>query len=109
MLIHPQDDAFEEARQVFNGMIDRRPALIARCTSDEDVVHAVQSARDRGLPLSVYGGGHAVTGSAMCEAGVCVDMRGMRGIAVDPVARARCGLRAGSTGANSTRRRRRTA
>jgi FAD/FMN-containing dehydrogenase len=87
MLIHPQDDAFEEARQVFNGMIDRRPALIARCTSDDDVVHAVQFARDRGLPLSVYGGGHAVTGSAMCEAGVCVDMRGMRGIAVDLVAR----------------------
>jgi FAD/FMN-containing dehydrogenase len=86
-LIHPEDNAFEEARKVFNGMIDRRPVLIARCFSAEDVAQAVNLARERGLPLSVYGGGHAVTGSAMCEAGVCVDLRGMKGIAVDPVAR----------------------
>jgi FAD/FMN-containing dehydrogenase len=86
-LIHPEDDAFEEARKVFNGMIDRRPVLIARCSTADDVVQAVNLARERGLPLSVYGGGHAVTGSAMCEGGVCVDLRGMKGIEVDPVAR----------------------
>jgi FAD/FMN-containing dehydrogenase len=83
-LIHPDDPSYDEARAVFNGMIDRRPVLIARCTSTADVVAAVNFARDEALPLSVYGGGHAVTGSAVIDAGVCVDLRGMQHIAVDP-------------------------
>jgi FAD/FMN-containing dehydrogenase len=81
---HPDHD---RARQVFNGMVDRRPALIARCANASDVVKAVTLARHRGLPLSVYGGGHGVTGSAVCDAGVVVDLRGMKSIVVDPVAR----------------------
>ena len=64
-------------------MIDRSPALIARCASDDDVVLAVNLARENDLPLSVYGGGHGVTGAAVCDAGVCVDMRGMKKLEVD--------------------------
>jgi FAD/FMN-containing dehydrogenase len=94
-LIHPDDPEYNEARQLFNGMIDRRPALIARCTSAADVALAVNLARDESLPLAVHGGGHNVTGAAMCDAGIVVDLRGMKGIAVDPeqrVVRAEAGL-----------------
>ena len=86
-LIHPDDSGYDEARTVFNGMIDRRPALIARCASAEDVAAVVNFAREQNLPLSVYGGGHGVTGAAVVDAGVVVDMRGMKGIDVDPKAR----------------------
>jgi FAD/FMN-containing dehydrogenase len=86
-LIHPGDAGYDDARAVFNGMIDRSPVLIARCADADDVVAAVGLARDHDLPLSVYGGGHGVTGSAVVDAGICVDMRGMKGIDVDPDAR----------------------
>jgi FAD/FMN-containing dehydrogenase len=86
-LIQPDDAGYDAARAVFNGMIDRRPALIARCTSADDVAAAVLFARDRDLPVSVYGGGHGVTGAAVVDAGVCVDLRGMKRIDVDPSAR----------------------
>jgi FAD/FMN-containing dehydrogenase len=86
-LIHPGGSDYDEARRVFNGMIDRSPVLIARCATADDVAAAVGLARDQDLPLSVYGGGHGVTGSAVCDAGVCVDMRGMKRIDVDPAAR----------------------
>ncbi|HET7488563.1 MAG TPA: FAD-binding oxidoreductase [Acidimicrobiales bacterium] len=86
-LIHPGDDQYDEARRVFNGMIDRRPVLIARCASAGDVAMVVNLAREQDLPLSVYGGGHGVTGSAVVDAGVCLDMRGMRSISVDPESR----------------------
>lgn len=79
--------AYDGARRLFNGMIDRRPALIARCANANDVAQLVNLARDRGLPLSVYGGGHGVTGSAVCEGGVVVDLRGMKSIVVDPALR----------------------
>jgi FAD/FMN-containing dehydrogenase len=82
--LRPGDPAYDEARALFNGMIDRRPALIARCSSTEDVVAAIALARREGLPLSVYGGGHGVTGSAVCEGGVMIDLRGMAAIEVDP-------------------------
>ncbi len=82
-LIHSDDAEYDEARKVFNGMIDRRPALIARCSSAQDVVAAVNLAREEHLPLSVYGGGHSVTGSAMCDAGICVDLRDMQNVTVD--------------------------
>ena len=68
-------------------MIDRKPVLIARCTSADDVVAAVNVAREQDLPLSVYGGGHCVTGHAVVDAGLCVDLRGMKRIDVDPSAR----------------------
>jgi FAD/FMN-containing dehydrogenase len=82
-LMHPGDAGYDNARHVFNGMIDRRPAVIARCTNADDVVKAVNLARERGLPLSIYGGGHGLTGSAVCDDGVCIDVRGMKGIAID--------------------------
>ncbi|CAN5586110.1 FAD-binding oxidoreductase [soil metagenome] len=83
----PGDDGYDEARTVFNGMIDRRPVLIARCTSVDDVVAVVGLARDNDLPLSIYGGGHGVTGSAVVDAGVCLDLRGMRSVTVDAAGR----------------------
>ena len=82
-LIHPGDNEYDEARKLFNAMIDRRPALIARCTCAEDVVAAVNLARDNALPLAVHGGGHGVTGAAMCDEGVVIDLRGMKGVDVD--------------------------
>jgi FAD/FMN-containing dehydrogenase len=85
-LFHPGDPGYDEARTVFNGMIDRRPAVIARCAGVDDVVAVVQLARTNDLPLSVYGGGHGVTGSAVVDAGVCLDLRGMRDVRVDPAA-----------------------
>jgi hypothetical protein len=86
-LFHPGHPEYHEARSVFNAMIDRKPAVIARCSNADDVAIAVNLARDQGLPLSVYGGGHGVTGSAVVDAGVCVDLRGMKGISVDATAR----------------------
>jgi FAD/FMN-containing dehydrogenase len=86
-LFHPGDAQYDEARKVFNGMIDRSPALIARCASADDVAAAVNLAREQDLPLSVYGGGHGVTGSAVVDAGICIDLRGMKAIDVDPKAR----------------------
>jgi FAD/FMN-containing dehydrogenase len=86
-LIHPDDTDYDDARHVFNGMVDRRPALIARCSSANDVVAAVNLARNERLPLSVYGGGHGVTGAAVCDVGICVDLRDMHAVDVDPNAR----------------------
>jgi FAD/FMN-containing dehydrogenase len=86
-IFRPGEEGYDEARQVFNGMIDRRPVMIARCTDADDVVAVVNLAREQNLPLSVYGGGHGVTGSAVVDAGICADMRGMKGIAVDPSSR----------------------
>ena len=85
-LFYPDDSGYDEARAVFNGMIDRRPLLIARCSSTDDVAAAVNLAREHGITLSVYGGGHGVTGAAVVDGGICVDLRGMKGIEVDPAA-----------------------
>jgi len=85
LLLQPGDEGFDDARRVFNAMIDRSPAVIARCTDADDVAAAVNLARGSGLSLSVYGGGHGVTGSAVCEGGVCIDLRPMKAIAVDTV------------------------
>ena len=82
-LIEPGSSEYDEARTVFNGMIDRRPAVIARCHSASDVVAAVKLARAEELPLSVYGSGHGVTGAAVVDDGVTIDLRGMKGITVD--------------------------
>lgn len=81
------DDGYDEARQVFNGLIDSSPAIIARCTSTSDVAAAVRYARANDLTVSVYGGGHGVTGSAVAAGSLCVDMRGMKQIDVDPDSR----------------------
>lgn len=87
---------YDELRAVFNGMIDRRPALIARCGDARDVSVAVCFARDRRLPVSVYGGGHNVTGNAVCEHGVTVDLRPMKAVQIDAEART-CRVQAGLT------------
>lgn len=87
LVLSPGDAGYDAARRVFNGMIDRRPALIARCAGAADVVSGVRFAREHGLPLSVRGGGHSVAGTAVCEDGLMLDLSGLKGIRVDPVRR----------------------
>jgi FAD/FMN-containing dehydrogenase len=82
-LLTSQDDGYDEARKIWNGNIDRRPALIARCTGVADVMAAVRFARDRDLAASVRGGGHAVAGHALCDDGVVIDLSPMRGTRLD--------------------------
>ena len=94
-LLRPSDSGYDEARKVWNGMIDRRPALIARCAGPADVIAAVPFARDHGLLVSVKGGGHNITGNAVCEGGLMIDLSPMKSVRVDPVkrtARAEAGL-----------------
>jgi FAD/FMN-containing dehydrogenase len=86
-LLGPQDKGYEEARRVWNAMIDRRPGLIARCAGAADVIAAVKFARERELPVSVRGGGHGVAGNAVCDQGVMIDLSPMKSVRVDPAAR----------------------
>src|SRR5262245_35492970 len=86
-LIGPEDVAYEEARRVHNGLVDKRPALIARCLGAADVVAAVNLARDQGLEVSVRGGGHNVAGKAVTDGGLMVDLSLMKGMRVDPASR----------------------
>lgn len=86
-LLGPNDDGYERTRRVWNGMIDRRPALIARCAGAADVRAAVSFARERELPVSVRGGGHSVAGKAVCDGGVMIDLSLMKSIRVDATAR----------------------
>ncbi len=83
-LLRPGDQGFEPARKVWNGMIDRRPALVARCAVDEDVVAGVNFARDNGLLFAVRGGGHGVAGHALSDGGLVIDLSEMRAVDVDP-------------------------
>jgi hypothetical protein len=82
----PGDYDYEAARTVYNAMIDRRPALIARCVGAGDIIACVQFARAQNLLVSVRGGGHGVAGSAICDGGLVIDLSSMRGMRVDPVA-----------------------
>jgi len=86
-LIAPGHAHYERARRVWNGMVDRRPALIARCAAEEDVVVALGFAREHGLPVAVRGGGHNVAGNGVCDDGVVIDLSGLRDVVVDPQAR----------------------
>jgi hypothetical protein len=86
-LLCPTDAGYEEARQIWNGMIDRRPALIARCAGAADVITAVNFARDNSLLVSVRGGGHNVAGLAVCHGGLMIDLSRMKGMRVDPAKR----------------------
>ena len=86
-LIRPGDDRYESARRIWNGMIDKRPALIARCTGVADIVTAVDFAREAGLLVAVRGGGHNVAGNAVCDEGVVIDLSAQKGVHVDPAAR----------------------
>jgi FAD/FMN-containing dehydrogenase len=83
-ILRPEDPGYDEARAIHNGLIDRRPAMIVRCRSAEDVVAALALARDEGFDVSVRGGGHNVAGRAVSDGGVMIDLSEMRAIAVDP-------------------------
>ena len=84
----PGDPGYDDARAVFNAMIDRRPAVIAQCADESDVVRAVRFARDLDLKIAVRGGGHSVAGMALGDGAVVVDLRHMRAVTVDPAAEA---------------------
>ncbi|MFD0314078.1 FAD-binding oxidoreductase [Streptomyces flavalbus] len=84
----PGDPGYDGARTVFNAMIDRRPAVIAQCADEDDVVRAVRFGRDLDLNIAVRGGGHSVAGTAVNDAGLVVDLRRMRGVTVHPGAAA---------------------
>jgi FAD/FMN-containing dehydrogenase len=86
-VLEPGHREYEDARRIHNGLIDRRPAIIIRPTGTADVVEAVSFARDRGLPLSIRGGGHNVAGNAMNDSGVVIDLAAMRGVHVDATTR----------------------
>jgi FAD/FMN-containing dehydrogenase len=86
-LLRPDHRGYADARRVWNGMIDKRPALIARCAGAADVMAAVNFARDHDLLVSVRGGGHNITGNAVCDGGLMIDLSRMKGVHVEPAKR----------------------
>jgi hypothetical protein len=82
-LIQPKDEGYDDARKVWNAMIDKKPALIARCGGTADVITAVKFAREHNLLFSVRGGGHNIAGSALCDDGLTIDLSRMKGLHVD--------------------------
>ena len=87
-MLQPSDAAYEDARHIWNALIDKRPGLIVKCSGTADVVEAVNFARENNLLLAVRGGGHNVGGRAICDDGLVVDLSEMRGVHVDPNTRA---------------------
>jgi FAD/FMN-containing dehydrogenase len=97
-VLTPGDPGYDEARAVYNGAVDRRPALIARVAGAADVARAIAYARETGAPLAVRGGGHSLAGHGVVEDGVVIDLRALRGLQIDAGARsawAETGLTAG--------------
>jgi len=94
-LLQPGDPGYDEARRIWNGMIDKRPAPIALCTGAADVIHCVNFARENDLLVAVRGGGHNLSGNAVCDGGLMINLSRMKGVRVDPAhhtARAEPGL-----------------
>ena len=94
-LLLPHDEEYDQARAVWNRMVDRKPALIVRCAGDGDVIRSVRFAREHDLLMSVRGGGHNVSGNAVCDGGIMIDLSLMKGTAIDAerrVVRAEAGL-----------------
>src|SRR5262245_61705554 len=83
-IVRPGDDAYETQRQVWNGSIDRHPAVIARCAGVADVIEAVRAARRSDLQVAVRSGGHSFPGLSVCDGGMVVDLAPMKAIGVDP-------------------------
>src|SRR5947209_8916512 len=83
-LLGPGDDGYDDARKIWNGMIDRRPALIVHCAGVADVIHCVNFAQANSLLVAVRGGGHNVSGNAMCDGGLVIDLSRMKSVSVDP-------------------------
>jgi FAD/FMN-containing dehydrogenase len=83
-VLRPGDEGYDEARSIWNALIDRKPALIVQCSGAADVVDAVNFAREQGLLLSIKGGGHNVAGNAVNDGGIVIDLSGMNGVHVDP-------------------------
>ncbi len=96
-LLGPGSDSYEQARRLWNAMIDKRPALIARCTGAADVIAAVNFAREHGQTVAVRGGGHNVAGLASVDDGIVIDLSLMRAVHVDPAART-ARVQGGATG-----------
>jgi FAD/FMN-containing dehydrogenase len=86
-LLRPGDAGYDQAIQIYNGMIKKRPALIAHCVDVADVIAAVNFAREHELTLAVRGGGHSGPGLGTCDDGLVIDLSGMKGTRVDPSAR----------------------
>jgi hypothetical protein len=83
-LLLPGDQGYDETRKIWNGMIDKQPAVIVRCKNSEDVIRAVNFAREHNLLLSVRGGGHNITGNAVCDGGIMIDLSLMKSVKVNP-------------------------
>ena len=86
-VVRPADASYDEARAIWNGAHDQRPALIVRCAGASDVIEALSFARSHDLPIAVRGGGHSIPGFSSVEGGLVVDLSPMRGVRVDPQAR----------------------
>ncbi|MGI8665118.1 MAG: FAD-binding oxidoreductase [Jatrophihabitans sp.] len=86
-LVLPTDARYQAVREIWNAAIDKQPAVIARCRQPSDVAAAIGVARELGLPISIRGGGHNIAGTALCEGGLCLDLRPMSAIAIDEAGR----------------------
>jgi FAD/FMN-containing dehydrogenase len=104
-VLRPTDESYDETRQIHNGMIDRRPTLIARCAGVADAITSVQFARDQQLLVSVRCGGHSVAGFSVSDGGLMIDLSLMKGVRVD-AARQTVRAEGGSPGGTSITRRR---
>ncbi|HTR45434.1 MAG TPA: FAD-dependent oxidoreductase [Thermodesulfovibrionales bacterium] len=94
-VVRPDDERYDDARRVWNGMIDRRPAMIVYCTDADDVIRSVRFASSRELRIAVRSGGHNVAGNSVCDSGMVIDLSAMKGIEVNALtrtARAEAGL-----------------